>query len=191
MSSSAPLYSHSFQLKADFEKNISCDEYSGKTVICEFSDPNPFKVLHVGHLYTSIVGDSISRLVEFAGGKVVRANFGGDVGLHVAKTLFAVIRDGANTKDIETIAAKYVEGTRAYEDDEAAKAEIVVLNKAIYQIAEAGEGKTVSINGLTVGGKPVAVEDVAKLYWQGRKVSYQYFDDFYLYIILKKKIHVF
>ena len=49
-------------LSIDFSKNISSDEYSGQTVICEFSDPNPFKVLHVGHLYTSIVGDSISRV---------------------------------------------------------------------------------------------------------------------------------
>ena len=80
------------EMVADFDKNISCDEYSGKTVICEFSDPNPFKVLHVGHLYTSIVGDSFSRLVEFAGGKVVRANFGGDVGLHVAKNMYAILR---------------------------------------------------------------------------------------------------
>ena len=155
---------------ADFEKNISSDEYSGKTVICEFSDPNPFKVLHVGHLYTSIVGDSMSRLVEFAGGKVIRANFGGDVGLHVAKTLYAVMRDNADTKDIETIAAKYVEGTRAYEDDEAAKAEITKLNKLIYEIAEAGEDAKFD---------DAEKKKVAELYWQGRKVSYQYFEDFY------------
>ena len=50
-------------LSENFAENVSSDEYSGKTVICEFSDPNPFKVLHVGHLYTSIVGDSISRLL--------------------------------------------------------------------------------------------------------------------------------
>ena len=67
---------------------ISSDKFVGKTVICEFSDPNPFKVLHVGHLYTSVVGDSISRLFEYAGAKVIRANFGGDVGLHVAKTMY-------------------------------------------------------------------------------------------------------
>ncbi|MBR5620908.1 arginine--tRNA ligase [Candidatus Saccharibacteria bacterium] len=158
-------------LAADFDKNISSDEYSGKTVICEFSDPNPFKVLHVGHLYTSIVGDAMSRLVEFAGGKVVRANFGGDVGLHVAKTLYAVMRDNADTKDIETIAAKYVEGTRAYEDDEAAKAEITKLNKLIYEIAEAGEEKD--------WNEDPEKKKVAELYWQGRKVSYQYFEDFY------------
>ena len=172
------------EIVADFDKNISCDEYSGKTVICEFSDPNPFKVLHVGHLYTSIVGDSISRLVEFAGGKVVRANFGGDVGLHVGKTLYALQNLNCSSADTlkaarpslwsaednsnsaltpELLAKAYVEGTRAYEDDEAAKAEIVKLNKEIYHIAE---------NDIHEG-------ELAKLYWQGREVSYQYFEDFY------------
>ena len=150
-------------MEADFDKNISCDEYSGKTVICEFSDPNPFKVLHVGHLYTSIMGDSISRLVEFAGGKVIRANFGGDVGLHVAKTLYAVMKNDSNTDDIAEIAKCYVEGTRAYEDDENAKKEIVELNKEIYHIAE---------NNIHDG-------ELAELYWKGRETSYQYFEDFY------------
>lgn len=153
------------EMEADFEKNISCEEYSGKTVICEFSDPNPFKVLHVGHLYTSIVGDAISRLVEFAGGKVVRANFGGDVGLHVAKTLYALTaeRSTESVLTIEDIAKAYVKGTQLYEDDEAAKAEIVKLNKKIYEIAE---------NNLHDS-------ELAELYWKGREISYQYFEDFY------------
>lgn len=153
------------EMEADFEKNISCDEYSGKTVICEFSDPNPFKVLHVGHLYTSIVGDAISRLVEFAGGKVVRANFGGDVGLHVAKTIYALTaeRSAESALMIEDIAKAYVKGTQLYEDDEAAKAEIVKLNKKIYEIAE---------NNLHDS-------ELAELYWKGREISYQYFEDFY------------
>lgn len=150
-------------------ENISHGEYSGQTVICEFSDPNPFKVLHVGHLYTSVVGDSVSRLVEFAGGKVIRANFGGDVGLHVAKTLYVVMRDGLDTNDIETIAKCYVEGTRAYEEDKKVKAEITRLNKMIYEIAEAGPEKKWEDDKA----------QIAELYWQGRKVSYQYFEDFY------------
>lgn len=153
------------EMEADFEKNIARDEYSGKTVICEFSDPNPFKVLHVGHLYTSIVGDSISRLVEFAGGKVIRANFGGDVGLHVAKTLYALTsgRFTESALTIEKIADAYVQGTRLYEDNEVAKTEIVKLNKDIYNIAENDihEGK------------------LAELYWNGRETSYKYFEDFY------------
>ena len=42
------------KLSQDFDTAITSDKFKGKTVICEFSDPNPFKVLHVGHLYTSI-----------------------------------------------------------------------------------------------------------------------------------------
>ena len=119
-------------LSENFE--ISSDEFSGKTVVCEFSDPNPFKVLHVGHLYTSVVGDSISRLFEYAGAKVVRANFGGDVGLHVAKTMYILKQKNPAELTIEDIARCYVEGTAVYEDDEGAKAEITELNKEIYKI---------------------------------------------------------
>ncbi|HZJ34892.1 MAG TPA: arginine--tRNA ligase, partial [Candidatus Angelobacter sp.] len=66
--------------------------YENKVVVTEYSDPNPFKVLHVGHFYTSVVGDAISNLIEHAGGQVHRVNFGGDVGLHVGKTMWAIIR---------------------------------------------------------------------------------------------------
>lgn len=161
---STKYYSQKMQeLRADFAKNISCSEYSGKTVICEFSDPNPFKVLHVGHLYTSIVGDSIARLFEYAGAKVVRANFGGDVGLHVGKTMWALLKSGMTDFTIEDIAAKYVEGTQAYEEDEKAKAEIVEINKQVYAICQ----------------NDLHDSKLAEMYWKGRELSYQYFEDFY------------
>ena len=150
-------------LGANFDKNISSDEYSGQTVICEFSDPNPFKVLHVGHLYTSIVGDSISRLFEYAGAKVVRANFGGDVGLHVAKTLYILEQKSPADFTIEDIAKCYVEGTAAYEDSPEAHDAITELNKQIYQTNQNNEHGT----------------KLADLYWKGRELSYDYFKDFY------------
>ena len=150
-------------LSENFAENVSSDEYSGKTVICEFSDPNPFKVLHVGHLYTSIVGDSISRLFEYAGANVIRANFGGDVGLHVAKTMYILQQKPIENLTIEDVAKCYVEGTAAYEDDKEAHAEITELNKKIYQINQNNEHDT----------------DLAKLYWSGRELSYEYFKEFY------------
>ena len=122
------------ELADNFDDSIKSDEFKDKTVICEFSDPNPFKVLHVGHLYTSIVGDSISRLFEYAGAKVIRANFGGDVGLHVAKTMYVLEQKPIDTLTIEDIAKCYIEGTAAYDEDEAAKAQITKLNKEIYKI---------------------------------------------------------
>lgn len=168
------------------EEIISPDEYSGKTVVAEFSDPNPFKVLHVGHLYTSIVGDSISRLLEFAGAKVIRANFGGDVGLHVGKTMYVLLRSDYSYGDIkiEDIAKCYVEGTRAYEEDEAAKEEITKLNKEIYAIAELGEEKSMERLELEMLAEDfeTSTTEMAKtvqLYWLGRRLSYEYFEQFY------------
>ena len=147
----------------DFDGGVKSDDYAGKTVICEFSDPNPFKVLHVGHLYTSVVGDSISRLYEYAGANVIRANFGGDVGLHVAKTLYVLQQKPQENFTIEDIAKCYVEGTAAYDDDEAAHAEITKINKEIYDINTNDKHDT----------------RLAELYWQGRTLSYDYFKDFY------------
>ena len=150
-------------LSTNFSQNISSDEYSDRVVVCEFSDPNPFKVLHVGHLYTSIVGDAISRLFEYAGAKVIRANFGGDVGLHVAKTLYILKQKHLAEFTIEDIAQCYIEGTAAYDNDTAAHTAITELNKKIYQINQEDDHST----------------ELAQLYWRGRELSYDYFKDFY------------
>ncbi len=164
-----------FSLPEDYLKDalenykLGSDIFAGKTVVCEFSDPNPFKVLHVGHLYTSIVGDSIGRLFEYAGANVIRANFGGDVGLHVAKTMYILKQKDTSNLTIEDIAKCYVEGTAAYEDDEVAKAEITALNKEIYKI-----------NAEDIHGT-----ELADLYWKGRELSYNYFKEFYASIGVK------
>jgi arginyl-tRNA synthetase len=148
--------------------------YNDKVIVTEYSDPNPFKVLHAGHLYTSIIGDAISNLVEHGGGTVHRVNFGGDVGMHVAKTMWAILKrlGGENPASLNTIsedersewmAAAYVEGTNAYEDDNTSKSEIVVLNKKIYQLQSDNDHES----------------DFAQIYWTCRQWSYDYFDAFY------------
>ena len=150
------------------------DSYSGKVVITEYSDPNPFKVLHAGHFYTSVVGDAMSNLIEQAGGTVHRVNFGGDVGMHVAKTMWAIIQalggeDPEALGDIpedqrsEWMAKQYVIGTQAYEDDPTAKEAIVLLNKKIYQLHTDNDHYSA----------------LAQLYWTCRQWSYDYFDAFY------------
>ena len=165
-------------LDTEFDKEIAIDDYAGKVVLCEFSDPNPFKVLHVGHLYTSVVGDVISRLFEFAGADVKRLNFGDDVGLHVAKTMYEILRrdeDFLSNNELgldekaEKIGECYVAGTRAYEEDDEAKSEITKINKELYRISE----------------EDLHDSRLAELYWQGREISYDYFKEFYASIGLK------
>ncbi|HEY3648002.1 MAG TPA: arginine--tRNA ligase [Streptosporangiaceae bacterium] len=51
-----------------------------QTVVVEYSSPNVAKEMHVGHLRTTIVGDAIARVLEFAGHRVIRDNHVGDWG---------------------------------------------------------------------------------------------------------------
>jgi arginyl-tRNA synthetase len=51
-----------------------------QTVVVEYSSPNVAKEMHVGHLRTTVVGDAIARVLEFAGHHVIRDNHVGDWG---------------------------------------------------------------------------------------------------------------
>jgi arginyl-tRNA synthetase len=61
---------------------------TGKKIMVEFSQPNTHKAFHVGHLRTMFLGSSICGILEFAGNDVIRANYIGDIGLHVIKWIW-------------------------------------------------------------------------------------------------------
>ena len=46
----------------------------------EYTDPNPFKIFHIGHLMANAIGESLSRVVEFSGAETIRVCYQGDVG---------------------------------------------------------------------------------------------------------------
>ena len=106
----------------------------GKRVIVEYSCPNPMKEMHLGHLMSTVIGEAISRVVESSGATVIRDSYGGDVGPHVAKALWALrkagVTDVANANEVDQA---YVRGSSAYEKSEEAKAEIDALNQEIYK----------------------------------------------------------
>ncbi|MCJ7772324.1 MAG: arginine--tRNA ligase, partial [Desulfobacterales bacterium] len=60
-------------------------------VMVEFSQPNTHKAFHVGHLRNMVLGSSICEILEFSGNDVIRANYLGDIGLHVIKWLWNYI----------------------------------------------------------------------------------------------------
>jgi arginyl-tRNA synthetase len=146
----------------------------GQVIVAEYSDPNPFKVLHAGHIYTTVVGDAIANLMESAGAKVHRVNYFGDVGMHVAKTMWAILQrlDGENPQNLQSVKAEeraiwladaYVEGNNIYEQDEAIKAEIMDMNKRVYQLHKSDDHES----------------PFAQIYWTCRQWSYEAFDAFY------------
>ncbi len=110
-----------------------------KKIMIEFAHPNTHKLFHIGHLRNISTGESVVRILEAVGNKVIRSNYEGDVGLHIAKCLYGIINSKTDIKKIKSLQEKiefigkmYSSGTKAYEDDEKAKQKIIKINKMIY-----------------------------------------------------------
>lgn len=67
-------------------------EYDNKLVLVEYTDPNPFKVFHIGHLMTNIIGEFVANAYEVEGANVKRVNYQGDVGRHIAINIYAILK---------------------------------------------------------------------------------------------------
>lgn len=139
---------------------------NGKRIIVEFTDPNPFKEFHIGHLYDNAVGESLSRLHETTGWEVKRADYFGDVGMHVAKSIWGLKRmlndkcQMLNNKDekeymqsalqsledkslserVKFLGQAYAMGATAFEDETptglAAKEEMKEINLLVFVSAQ-------------------------------------------------------
>jgi len=153
----------------DFGNN---DELSGERVIVEYTDPNPFKVFHIGHLMSNTVGESLARLYEAAGAQVKRANYQGDVGMHVAKALWGIQKnDDLHPDSVADWGQAYAHGAQAYEKNEAAHKEIEAINKHIYE-----KGNT-EIHALYQRGREVSLRSFEKLYDAlGTEFDYYFFE---------------
>lgn len=71
---------------------------SGETVLVEFSSPNIAKPFHIGHLRTTILGESLARMLEHAGHRVHRLNHPGDWGVQTGYQIMAWRRWGDETE---------------------------------------------------------------------------------------------
>lgn len=135
----------------DWGKN---DSLAGKKVMVEYTDPNPFKELHIGHLVPNAIGESLARLFMFAGADTKRVTYQGDVGMHVARAIYGMQKMNV-TPDSPLTAADlgkaYALGAKASEDSPEAAVEITKLNKMIY-----GRGDQ-EINALYDKGKAVSL----------------------------------
>jgi len=66
------------------EENFGCEkEANPKTIVIDYGGPNIAKPLHVGHLRSAIIGDSIKRINRFMGNKVIGDAHLGDWGLQI------------------------------------------------------------------------------------------------------------
>ncbi len=82
------------------EKPFKNPALSGKVMCIDYSSVNLAKYMHIGHWATTIIGESIARIYESMGFKVVRMNYIGDYGLPFGKMVYAYINWGSK-QDVE------------------------------------------------------------------------------------------
>ena len=188
--------------KADIFKS----DLTGKSFTIEFSDPNPFKEFHIGHLYSNTAGESISRLLEAVGVKVRRVNYQGDVGIHVACSVWGMITKVQSTKykvqsnniesleDIEKLPLAervrwlgqcYAQGATSYKEDEKVKEDIKSLNAQIFKAAQTMWKRVrpdfePHVHYEKLITREVFPQDIVQEYYEkGRRWTLEYFETIY------------
>ncbi len=103
-----------FRLRDDWiaarAQEISADDRLGaprverpQNIVVEYSSPNVAKEMHVGHLRTTIVGDAIARVLEFAGHRVIRDNHLGDWGTPFGMLIEHLLDVGETSAEAELL----------------------------------------------------------------------------------------
>ena len=116
-------------------------------VIVDFSSPNIAKEMHVGHLRSTIIGDSIARILEFRGHDVLRLNHVGDWGTQFGM-LIAYLREVypealtmSDALDLGDLVAFYRQAKQRFDRDEAfqetARQEVVKLQAGVEDTRQA------------------------------------------------------
>ena len=128
------LYFDSRLFSSRVVNSVISSEYFGRgdaknqTIMVEFSNLNTHKAFHVGHLRSTILGDVVSRILDYSGYKVVPVNYYGDMGLHVIKWLWNYQKhhQGETPPEDATqwMGEIYEEASRHLEEDPSLESEI-------------------------------------------------------------------
>jgi len=118
----------------------------GQVVVIETNNPNPFKAMHIGHAFNAILADTIANLLEADGARTHRVSYHGDVGSHVGKSMWALLKyiDGDIAKlhavpvseRNSFMSRMYAEGAAAYKADDQAKQAIIHLAQQSFTLED-------------------------------------------------------
>ncbi len=130
-------------------------------VMVEFSQANTHKAFHVGHVRGTSLGESISRILEFSGNKVIRANYQGDVGMHVAKWLWCYMKYHSKEKlkkDEAWVAKIYVEAVKRLNEKPEFQEEVDEINRKLELRADK------KLNRLWEDTRKISLDSLKKIY---------------------------
>jgi arginyl-tRNA synthetase len=161
--------------KIDENKNIFHKDFTGKKIAYEYTDPNPMKEFHIGHLMANTIGEAVSRIGELAGAEVKRYSYQGDTGRHLAVTMWGLRFMETPWPDAESISitdkVKFL--GQAY----------VLGNKKLAEAKEKGEEElSIVMTEIEKMNQKIydrTDEEVNIIYDQAREWSLQKFEELY------------
>ena len=165
------------KMSNDNKFNIQLPEKS-ETFVVDYCGANVAKPLHIGHMRTTIVGESIARIIRFMGHKTICDVHLGDYGLQIGEVIYAILEDKIPLEDIDInyLDVAYPKMSARCKEDEKLKEECARITKELQDGNE-------EYRKLWKKILDVSVEDIKKNcdylgakfdYWYGESDAYPY-----------------
>ena len=152
-----------------------------ETFVIDYGGPNVAKPLHVGHMRTAIVGESIKRIINYMGHKTISDVHLGDYGLQIGEVIYGVLRDklSIEDRDIKYLDKIYPEMNAICKEDENIKNECAKITKDLQDGNE--EYRKLWKKILEVSKQDIKKNydylDVSFDYWYGESDAYNYLEE--------------
>ena len=173
-------------MNKDNKYGITADN---KKVVIDYGGPNVAKPLHVGHLRSAIIGESIKRILKYKGNDVISDVHLGDYGLQIGEVIYAIIHDG---KKDEEITLEYL--NEAYPRMSGICKENEDIKKECEEITKKMQDGDLEYNRLCDIICKISIEDIKGIYddlsvsfdlWESERSAYKYINE--LEELLKNK----
>lgn len=152
-----------------------------QTYVIDYGGANVAKPLHVGHMRTAIVGESIKRIINYMGHKTISDVHLGDFGLQIGEVIYGVKRDNLSIDDIDIkyLDKIYPEMNGICKENEEIKNECAEITKQLQDGNE--EYRKIWKKILEVSKKDIKNNydflDVSFDYWYGESDAYDYLQE--------------
>jgi len=162
------------------KEHYNLPKEKNETYFLDYGGPNVAKPLHVGHLRTAIIGESIKRIINFMGHKTVSDVHLGDYGLQIGEVIYAILEDNLSLDDItlEYLDVTYPKMSKLCKEDPELMEKCATITKEL-------QDGNVEYQKIFKKIKEVSVEDIKRMYdylsvsfdlWEGESDCYKYID---------------
>ena len=170
-------------IKMNDNPKFNIEQHNDLTFVLDYGGPNIAKPLHIGHLRSPIIGESVKRIINFKGYKTISDVHLGDYGLQIGQVIYGIKRDNKNINDItlDYLEKLYPEISGLCKEDETIKEECASITKAL-QDGDLEYHKYFEVI------KEISGNDIKRLYkyldinfdhWYGESDAYKYIDEAY------------